>query len=143
MKTLNQLATITALLLASQATLAAGAGGTWKTIDDETKQAKALVEISETAGGELSGRIVKLFANPDAVCDKCEGPLKGKPVVGMTILTGLKKGGDGWEGGKILDPKSGKVYSAKAKLAEAGKKLEVRGFIGMALLGRTQTWERQ
>lgn len=123
--------------------LAAGAGGTWKTIDDETRQAKALVEISETAGGELSGKIVKLFANPEAVCDKCDGPLKGKPVVGMTILTGLKKGGDGWEGGKILDPKSGKVYSAKAKLTEAGKKLEVRGFIGMALLGRTQTWERQ
>ncbi|MDC7702151.1 DUF2147 domain-containing protein [Vogesella indigofera] len=136
-------AAVLAIGASAQLALAAGAGGTWKTIDDETKQAKALVEISETAGGELSGRIVKLFANPDAVCDKCDGPLKGKPVVGMTILTGLKKGGDGWEGGRILDPKSGKVYSAKAKLAEAGKKLEVRGFIGMALLGRTQTWERQ
>ena len=123
--------------------MAAGAAGTWKTIDDESKQAKALVEISESASGELSGKIVKLFMHPDAVCDKCDGALKGKPVVGMTIVTGLKKDGDEWNGGKILDPKSGKVYSAKARLSDDGKKLEVRGFIGMALLGRTQTWERQ
>ena len=101
------------------------------------------MEITEAANGELTGKIVKLFANPDAVCEKCEGALKGKPVVGMTILTGLKKDGEEWEGGKILDPKSGKVYSAKAKLTDGGKKLEVRGFLGVALLGRTQTWERQ
>ena len=135
-----------AMLLVASLTplaMASGASGTWKTIDDETKQAKALVEISESANGELMGKIVKLFANPDAVCDKCEGALKGKPVIGMTILTGLKKGGEGWEGGKILDPKSGKVYSAKAKLTAGDKKLEVRGFLGLALLGRTQTWERQ
>jgi len=72
------------------------------------------------------------------VCGKCDGANKDKPVVGMNILWGLKKDGDAWEGGKILDPKTGKVYSAKLKLA--GDKLEVRGFLGMALLGRTQTW---
>lgn len=143
MKTFAKLAAVTALTLCSSLALAAGAGGTWKTIDDETKQPKALVEITEAANGELTGKIVKLFANPEAVCEKCEGALKGKPVVGMTILTGLKKDGEEWEGGKILDPKSGKVYSAKAKLTEGGKKLEVRGFLGVALLGRTQTWERQ
>lgn len=143
MTTLKKTLLALPLLLGSALAMANGAAGNWKTIDDETKQAKAIVEISEGANGELTGRIAKLLLNPDAVCDKCEGALKGKPVNGMTILTGLKKGGDGWEGGKILDPKSGKVYSAKAKLAEAGKKLEVRGFIGMALLGRTQTWERQ
>lgn len=116
--------------------------GTWKTIDDETKQAKALVQISES-GGVLSGKIVKLFANPDAKCDKCDGERKDKPVQGMTILWDLKKSGDSWEGGKILDPKKGQVYSSKAKLTEGGSKLEVRGFMGVALLGRTQVWERQ
>ncbi|MXR35442.1 DUF2147 domain-containing protein [Craterilacuibacter sinensis] len=127
--------------LVSGSALAAGVVGTWKTIDDETKQPKALVQISESAGGELSGKIIKLFNKPEAVCDKCEGANKDKPVVGMNILWGLKKDGNSWTGGKILDPKSGKVYSAKMKL-EGDNKLEVRGFIGMALLGRTQVWER-
>ena len=143
MNVIGKLAGIGMLLLATQAALAASAAGTWKTIDDETKQAKSLVEISEAPNGELSGKVVKLFNNPDVVCDKCDGALKGKPVVGMTIMTGLKKDGDGWENGKILDPKSGKVYSAKAKLIEGGKRLEVRGFLGISLLGRTQVWERQ
>ncbi|CUA86942.1 Uncharacterized conserved protein, DUF2147 family [Gulbenkiania indica] len=123
--------------------LAESAAGTWKTIDDETKQAKALVQISELPSGELSGRIVKLFNNPDAVCEKCDGTNKGKPINGLNILWGLQKQGEGWEGGKILDPKSGKVYSAKAKLIDGGRKLEVRGFLGVSLLGRTQVWERQ
>lgn len=143
MKALAKLAAVSALTLATQAALAVGAGGTWKTIDDETHQPKSLVEISEAANGELSGRVIKLFNNPEAICDKCDGAQKGKPIVGLTIMTGLKKDGDAWENGKILDPKSGKVYSAKAKLVEGGKKLEVRGFLGISLLGRTQVWERQ
>ena len=116
--------------------------GTWKTIDDETKQAKALVQISES-GGVLTGKIIKLFANPDALCDKCDGERKDKPVQGMTILWDLKKNGAAWEGGKILDPKKGQVYSSKAKLVDGGAKLEVRGFMGVSLLGRSQVWERQ
>ena len=143
MNAISKLAAMTALLLATQVAMAATAAGTWKTIDDETKQAKSLVEISEAPNGELSGKVIKLFNNPEAVCDKCDGAQKGKPIVGLTIMTGLKKDGDDWENGKILDPKSGKVYSAKAKLIEGGKKLEVRGFLGISLLGRTQVWERQ
>jgi uncharacterized protein (DUF2147 family) len=61
----------------------------------------------------------------------------------MTILTGLKKDGDEWNGGEILDPNNGKVYKAKVKLADAGRKLDVRGFVGIALVGRTQTWVRE
>lgn len=116
--------------------------GTWKTIDDETKQPKALVQITDN-GGEYQGRIVKLFHNPEAKCDQCDGDRKDKPIQGMTILWGLKKSGDSYEGGKILDPKKGKIYSSKARLQDGGKKLEVRGFLGVSLLGRTQTWERQ
>jgi uncharacterized protein (DUF2147 family) len=60
----------------------------------------------------------------------------------MTILWGLKKQGDEYQGGAILDPESGNVYRAKVKLDGEGGKLNVRGFIGVALLGRTQTWVR-
>ncbi|SME96167.1 DUF2147 domain-containing protein [Pseudogulbenkiania subflava] len=127
----------------AQSALAQSAAGTWKTIDDETKQAKALVQISEGADGQLSGKIIKLFNKPDAVCEKCDGANKGKPVNGLTIVWGLKKDGEAWNGGEILDPKSGKVYSAKMKLVDGGNRLEVRGFLGVSLLGRTQVWERQ
>jgi uncharacterized protein (DUF2147 family) len=117
--------------------------GLWKNIDDETKKPKALIRILEQ-GGTLVGRIEKVLTDkPDAVCEACTDERKGKPVQGMMILTGLKKDGDEWTGGEILDPNNGKVYRAKVRLADAGRKLDVRGFIGIALVGRTQTWVRE
>jgi uncharacterized protein (DUF2147 family) len=117
--------------------------GLWRNIDDQTKQPKALIRITEQ-GGALSGRIEKILTDkPDAVCDQCTDDRKGKPVQGMTILSGLKKDGDEWNGGEILDPNNGKVYRAKVKLADGGRKLDVRGFVGIAALGRTQTWVRE
>jgi uncharacterized protein (DUF2147 family) len=117
--------------------------GLWRSIDDETKSPKALIRIAEQ-GGTLVGRIEKILTDKtDAVCDKCTDERKDKPVQGMTILTGLKKDGDEWSGGEILDPNNGKVYKARVKLAEAGRRLDVRGFIGFAALGRTQTWVRE
>ncbi len=122
----------------------ASASGLWKTIDDETGQAKALVRISDE-GGVLTGRIEKLYnpSRPDPVCDQCSDERKGKPIEGMTILTGLKRTDSGWEDGEILDPNKGKVYRAKARLVDGGRQLEVRGFVGVALFGRTQTWLRE
>ncbi|OHX14997.1 DUF2147 domain-containing protein [Chromobacterium sphagni] len=131
----------TALGLASQLALAGSAAGLWKTIDDETHQAKALVQINEGPNGELTGKVIKLYLHPEAVCDKCDGANKGKPVNGMQILWGLKKQGDEWSDGQILDPKSGKIYTSGAKLMEDGKKLRVRGYIGPFF--RSQVWERQ
>jgi len=117
--------------------------GLWRNIDDATKQPKALIRITEAAG-VLTGRIEKILTDKtDAVCDLCTDDRKGKPVQGMTILTGLKKDGEEWAGGEILDPNNGKVYKAKAKLVDDGRKLDVRGFIGIAALGRTQTWIRE
>jgi uncharacterized protein (DUF2147 family) len=117
--------------------------GLWQNIDDETKKPKALIRITEQ-GGVLTGRIEKILTDkPDAVCDACTDERKGKPVQGMTILTGLKKDGEAWGGGEILDPNNGKVYRVNLKLAEAGRRLDVRGFIGFAAFGRTQTWIRQ
>jgi uncharacterized protein (DUF2147 family) len=120
--------------------------GVWKTIDDASGKAKSLVRITETQG-ELTGKIEKLFREPNEdqnpKCDKCEGERKDQPILGMTIVTGLKKTGDDYSGGEILDPKSGKVYKSKAELKDGGKKLEVRGFIGMPMFGRSQTWVRE
>jgi uncharacterized protein (DUF2147 family) len=150
----NRLARSMALVIAALAgalLLGGGAGaqdaspaGLWKTIDDETGQAKALVRISED-GGVLRGRIEKLFnpSRPNPTCDQCSDARKGQPIEGMTILDGLKRDGDNWEGGEILDPNQGKVYRAKAKLVDGGSRLEVRGFVGVSLFGRTQTWIRE
>ena len=117
--------------------------GLWKTIDDETKQEKSLVRISESAG-VLSGRIEKIVdpAKQDSVCDKCEDARKGQKVLGMTIVEGVKKnaGEPYWDGGTILDPNNGKSYNAKVTVIEGGKKLEMRGSI--LFIGRTQTWIR-
>jgi uncharacterized protein (DUF2147 family) len=117
--------------------------GLWKSIDDETKQPKALIRIAEQ-GGVLVGKIEKILTDKaDAVCELCTDDRKGKPVQGMTILTGLKKDGEEWTGGEVLDPNNGKIYKARAKLVDGGRKLDLRGFVGVALLGRTQTWLRE
>ncbi len=121
--------------------------GVWKTIDDETKTEKSLIRIGE-AGGVLTGKLEKLLdpATPaDAVCEKCTDERKGKPIVGMTLIRNVKQN-DGdkalWDGGDILDPNNGKVYKVRLKPIDGGARLEVRGYIGTPLLGRTQTWLR-
>jgi uncharacterized protein (DUF2147 family) len=119
--------------------------GMWKTIDDETGTERSFVRIVEV-DGEFRGTVEKIFDrpgdNPGHLCDKCKGDRKDKPVVGMTILWGLKDAGDVWKGGEILDPDNGKIYRCKMTLSDDGKELNVRGFIGISLIGRTQTWHR-
>ena len=120
--------------------------GLWKTIDDNTGQPRGLVRIREV-NGRYEGRVEKGFPRPDEKeppkCDKCDGARRNQPVLGMTILWGLTQQGDEYQGGEILDPESGKIYRAKMKLTDGGKKLEVRGFIGISLLGRSQIWLRE
>lgn len=120
--------------------------GLWQNIDDDTGKPKALIRITE-ANGVLQGQIEKLFREPSEEqapkCEKCSDARKDKPVIGMVILTGLKKDGNSYAGGEILDPNNGKVYKSKLELTEGGKKLKMRGYIGMPMLGRTQTWVRQ
>jgi hypothetical protein len=124
--------------------------GLWKTFSDSTGEAEALVRIEsvhdELHGDEWRGRVVKVFSppapKPDPVCERCDGELKNKPVVGLTIIQGLHADGAGLSGGTILDPDSGTVYRCRMRLAEDGRKLEVRGFVGVALFGRTQVWSR-
>jgi uncharacterized protein (DUF2147 family) len=120
--------------------------GLWKTIDDKTGSERALVRISES-GGTFTGRIEKLLApdaKPDATCDKCEDDRKDKPMVGLDIMRAVKKADSDntWDGGTIVDSRDGKVYKVRLQPADGGKKLEVRAYVGMPMLGRTQTWIR-
>jgi uncharacterized protein (DUF2147 family) len=121
--------------------------GLWKTIDDKTKKDKSLVRIVEV-NGVVTGKVEKIIdpdAPKDAVCKDCSDDRKDKPVLGMTIIRDMKPSADDkavWEGGDVLDPNNGKVYSAKLKLLENGSKLDVRGYIGVPMLGRSQTWIR-
>jgi len=135
-----------ALLLAAAAGGAwaqATPAGLWKTIDDETKQEKSLVRIAD-AGGVLSGKIERLLgsAKQDAKCDQCTDARKDQPVLGMTIIEGVKKNADEayWDGGTILDPGNGKTYKVRLTPKDGGKALEVRGFIGPFY--RNQQWIR-
>jgi uncharacterized protein (DUF2147 family) len=120
--------------------------GRWKTIDDLTGKAKSVVLIWEE-GGKLFGRIQKLVdpdpKDPNPTCDGCAGAQKGKPVLGMQILWNLQRDGNGWSGGTILDPATGKTYKCLLSVEDGGTKLKVRGFIGLSFLGRTQYWLRE
>jgi uncharacterized protein (DUF2147 family) len=143
----RSLITTAAFALAAGAAFAqASPVGVWKTIDDKTKTERAQVRIAEN-GGTFVGKIEKLLgadAKPDSKCDKCEDDRKDKPIVGMEIIRGVKKAeaDNTWDGGTILDAGEGKIYKVRLQLADGGKKLEVRGYIGAPLLGRTQTWIR-
>jgi uncharacterized protein (DUF2147 family) len=120
--------------------------GLWKNIDDVSGKPKALIRISDNKG-ELEGRIEKLFRPADQdqnpKCNLCQGANKDQPVIGMLFMSGLKKSGDEYTGGQILDPDNGKVYKSKLTLVEGGKKVSVRGYIGVPMLGRSQVWVRQ
>ena len=117
--------------------------GSWKTFDDETNQPAAIVLISEK-NGLFSGVVTKLL-DPKSLprCEKCTDARKDKPVIGMEILTGLRKTADSYSGGQILDPDDGEIYRASVKLNDQGNKLDLRAYIGLPLLGRTQTWIRE
>ncbi|WP_249277425.1 MULTISPECIES: DUF2147 domain-containing protein [unclassified Pandoraea] len=119
--------------------------GVWKTIDDNTGKPKALVTITEK-DGEYIGTITKGLGesdDPERICTACTDARKGQKMLGLQIINGVRRDGDGFDGGKILDPENGKEYRCKMTVIEGGKKLEVRGYIGVSLLGRTQTWIRE
>jgi uncharacterized protein (DUF2147 family) len=118
--------------------------GTWRTIDDSTGKPKAIIEITDN-GGTLEGKVTQVLQSDDGphpICKKCDGDRHNQPVEGMTILWGMTRDGDAWDGGHILDPHNGKVYKCKFSLGEDGNTLNVRGYIGFSLLGRSQQWQR-
>ena len=142
---MNRSRTLLCLLTSTVASIAfaQSPAGLWKTIYDATGKEKAMVRITESAG-VFTGKVEKLLdaTKQDSKCDECTDSRKGQPVLGLTIIRNIKKGESHWEGGDILDAANGKVYRARLTLSADNKKLDVKGYIGTPLFGRTQTWSR-
>lgn len=119
--------------------------GLWRYTDKESGRPKADIRITEQ-NGELLGVVEKPYPAPGEapgrVCDKCPGDLKGRPFAGLQIMRGLHADGDRWTGGTIIDAESGTVYKCSITALPDGKRVEVRGYVGISLFGRTETWTR-
>lgn len=145
MKNIIKAAGIVLLMFVSLSVFAASPMGNWKTIDDVSGQAKSIVKISGSATN-LTGTVVKLFPGAMTTCTACSGGMKNQPIVGMRVMWGLKqnpKNPNEWTGGSIMDPKSGKVYRCMLTVAPNGASMVVRGYLGVSMFGRSQTWYRQ
>ncbi|HOW52945.1 MAG TPA: DUF2147 domain-containing protein [bacterium] len=142
--------TLYALTLLCGAALTAGEEnspvGYWMTIDDNDGKPRGIVKIEEV-NGELVGHIVKVFPRPgeeeNPLCVKCKGEMAGKRAIGMRVLWGMKRDGDEWNGGGVMDPDNGETYKGYLKLHAFGRKLKLRGYVGISLFGRSQEWVRQ
>ncbi len=143
MKNLKILLTLLSFLFVSAAFAAPSITGKWKTIDDKTGQTKSIVEIYEK-GGKVYGKILELLSPEDKgknkKCTACKGGDKDKPIEGLVIIKDMKPEKNEYTGGTIMDPKDGAVYGCK--ISKEGNDLKVRGFKGISLLGRTQTWKK-
>ncbi len=115
--------------------------GIWKTIDDQTGEARSHVEIYEE-NGVLFGKIVKLLEDSeDTLCASCPGDKKDQPLINMIILWDVEAYKDYWSYGEIMDPENGKIYKCSVYLQDDNT-LKVRGYIGLSFLGRNQFWYR-
>lgn len=135
---------ITGTAAAQSSTPSFSPAGLWKTVN-EKGEPEGLVRITEVAG-EFRATVEKVYSPPAPVaeprCLDCTGELKDKPVIGMQILRGMRWDGEQYAGGEILDPNNGKFYRCLMRVVDDGRRLEVRGYIGISLFGRTQVWLR-
>jgi uncharacterized protein (DUF2147 family) len=119
--------------------------GVWQQIDPDTGKVGALVTFAEK-GGVFSGYLSKLFPDPgddqNPICRKCPDDQRNKPLLGLVFIQGMRRSGLSYEGGTILDPDTGTLYSANMHLSPDGNTLKVRGYVGIPLLGQSQTWKR-
>lgn len=143
----KQLVSAGFLTLLSSFSFAEDITGLWQSIDDKTGAPKGLVEIRQESNGTYTGKIVKITPRagyvPKEICVDCPAPYSNKPILGLDVVTGLKHSeGLNYTNGRILDPNSGKIYSMKAKLSANGKRLHLRGYVGVSVLGRSQIWLR-
>src|SRR5690554_59661 len=144
----NILLTAFTSLLFSTAAFANDLSGVWQQIDDKTGSAKAIIEIRKEANNTYTGKIIKVTPRPGytprETCNNCPAPYTNQPILGMEILKGLKhvEGTNNYEKGQVIDPLAGKIYNARIRMNSTGKRLTLRGYIGVSALGRSQTWIR-
>ena len=138
---------IICIALFSSSTMAENIVGTWRYMDDKTGEAKGLVKIEQQANGTYAGTALKATPRagyiPKEFCTNCPAPYTNKPIIGMQVISGLKTEDQiNYTNGKIIDPVSGKVYRLKGRISTNGKKLFLRGYMGVSAVGRNQTWLR-
>ncbi len=116
--------------------------GTWQPFDEKTGKPNGAI-VTSVRDGKLVGQIAALRpgSRPDEPCPKCKGADKGKPLMGLVIMWGFKPDGNNWTGGSIMDPESGSTYSCSINVVSKDE-IEVRGYVGVSVLGRTQHWKR-
>jgi len=142
------LAAVFSLLTAPALADDPGPVGKWLTIDERTGAPGSIVEITSNSG-TLQGKLVEFIPLPgqdpnsiQMVCTECKGALKDKPKIGMVVMWNLKRAGDEWDGGTILDTGSGSTYNVSVRLANSGRKLLVHAYLGLSIIGKTFTWVR-
>jgi len=130
------------IFLLSQSSEGQSIIGQWETYDDKTKEKKAIIEIYKTNNLYFAKIIKSFIGGENILCESCQGIKKNKPIIGLVFIEGIKKDGNEFNGGNILDPENGKIYKCYLKLINSNK-LKVRGFLGFSLFGRTQYWRRK
>ena len=121
--------------------------GYWKSVDDRTGEDLSIIEVKKMPDGTYGGVILHRFAPPGGAvlthCTKCPEPYKNKPLVGMQILSGFVEDPskpNSFIHGKLLEPKSGKIFEGKGVLISDGRRFCLRGYVGVSILGRTHVW---
>ena len=134
---------------ASLTTFAASIEGYWKSIEERTGEQLSIVEIRKGSDGRFHGKIVYRYPNSHGIaltnCTKCPAPNTNKPILGLEILSGFREDPnkpDSYIDGRVLEPTSGRIYKGKAIVSGEGKRLRMRGYMGVSALGRTVVWIR-
>lgn len=137
------------LSLASVTAFAASIEGYWKSIEERTGEQLSIVEIRKGNDGRYHGKIVYRYPNSHGIaltnCTKCPAPYTNKPILGLEILSGFREDpnkANAYIDGRVLEPTSGRIYKGKAVVTGEGKRLRMRGYMGVSALGRTVVWIR-